>query len=328
MTKQPESLKGESNKTIIDTYIRLLNNCTLNSHVYALFDSLEVHLLPNEWRSILSHILVKHGRVRLLMSRLLDLAASNKLVQFNCKFSLGHLERKLARDARRKILDRVENKSWSSFTRESKRFGFTHLKHSERVGNSVLIVWTGRAGRPMMPLATFVGSVALYKTDVVILRAPKSAESYLGGVGSLGNSLKDTIAQLGGLIADWNYSDIFVLGASMGTPPALICSAYLKPARVLLAGPIDPNSQYASDLEDFVQSREKLAEQAHISIAVGDFATADQAAATFISNLTGAKIIKIPAAGHNPLWPLVESGQFGDWMGRNLFNDLDSQTFP
>jgi hypothetical protein len=201
--------------------------------------------------------------------------------------------------------------------------GLTHLKHPENPGNSLLVVWTGSRGRPMMPMAPFCQATWGELTDLLLLRS-KVRGSFAQGVAGLGANFEETISGLAAFIERNGYQEIRILGTSLGTVPALLSIPHIKPKHVLLAGPVEGKSRYPDEFQNLAK-HVAAGSETLVSILVGGKAAADLRVANELVESVGASKHLVSGAGHNPLWDLVLQRKLQKYFKDSLFSDHASE---
>jgi hypothetical protein len=181
------------------------------------------------------------------------------------------------------------------------------------------------ARRPMMPLHFFLQAVWQRDVDVLVLRARPTKSDYADGVSFFGDTLDSTSDGLRDYGAQHGYTTVFVVGMSMGTPPALISAPRLGASRCLLAGPIDPRTSHDQEFERFVRYVEDAHELPQIITVVGELAPEDAVIAGFVSSVVNNVELVSPGADHNPLWTLQQRGELAEWLRVNLFQNAVSR---
>lgn len=276
-------------------------------------------MCPTEWAYIHSHLSEKYNLQSALYGNLVKpLLSIFRKSRFSEKkeMELEFLHKY------KKTHEEVSKSGPAVFRRVANTHGVSHFVHTKNENKSLLIIWTGGQRRPMMPLHTFLQAAWECDVDVVVLRA-KPRHGYITGVVGLGDSLPKTVDALSEFVNKHGYSNIYVIGMSMGTPPALFSSAGLRAKNCLLAGPLDPRLGYNFEFSDFMDNSNTRGSFLRVTAVTGELATKDSEVADYLTGLLGSKKLVIPGAAHNPLWPIAEKGELANWLKQHLFVGVD-----
>lgn len=302
--------------SVLRTYIRLASAAKTDNEFRKIFISLEDRLTPSEWRSIHSYLAQKQklqgGIRRKIMQGLSRILGQSPPSEMNS------VEIELLAQSR--ITNNVGKEiAFARYTRSFNTRGLSHFLHPENTTKSLLIIWTGALRRPMMPLHTFLQEVWNLNIDVLVLRSAPNSRDYLNGVVGLGNTLGKAIDGLHEFRLRHGYGSVYLIGSSMGTPPALFSAAKLQTDNCLLVGPLDPRLKYKDEFDHLVKSQENEKNFLRFSTVVGEHATQDAPISSLLSNTFGSLEIVVPGAEHNALWPITERGELADWLDNNCF---------
>ncbi len=308
--------KLHQKSNLLRTYIRLASAAKTDNEFRKIIISLEDRLAPSEWKEILSYLAQKQklqvgirGVLRQGLSRILG--QSPPSVMNNVEIELLAQGRITHKDGNEIAVTR--------YIRGLNTRGLSHFLHPENTTKSLLIIWTGALRRPMMPLHTFLQEVWNLNIDVLVLRSAPNSRDYLNGVVGLGNTLGKAIDGLHEFRVRHGYGSVYLIGSSMGTPPALFSAAKLQTDNCLLVGPLDPRPKYKDHFDHLVRSQENEKNSLRFSTVVGEHATQDAPISNLLSNTFGSLEIVVPGAEHNALWPITERGELADWLDNNCF---------
>jgi hypothetical protein len=298
---------------IIAAYRRLLKSCSTTNQVYKLNIALENRLEPEQWDHIRKYQKSRNELVyKIFTSWIFRLLSIRFKYPSLDKFLLGY---ELATNLRgNRGPDITVNES--NYRRTLNTNGVSLFCNPGNLKNRLLIVWTGAARRPMMPLMTFLSAVWHLGVDVLVIRAYQG-KSYVDGIPGHGNSLNEGLTSIEILVRNLNYQQHYVLGTSMGTIPALLFSYQIKSKSVVLAGPTDP-TLYESEYEKLKLSSENHLYPATVALIVGSKAEQDLEIAGLLTKDFQAEAHFVPDAGHNSLWPLILNGQFSEYLRKSL----------
>ena len=216
-------------------------------------------------------------------------------------------------------------------------FGFSSLRYERlytRIGyiffrgkrnaSKLVIAFSGRAYRVMMPSAVFLSHLARERSDLLLLYPRSRSELYLRGVRGLGDDLDGTITGIIDLISPLAYEKVTVIGTSGGAVPALYCAPGLKAEGIAVVGPTSVGVQGPSGVTWDTLFRawsmsDKEEGLPRLTVTTGDRARKDCVnAEEILKKLPGAHV-RIADSGHNPLWKLVKTRRFSQWLGDVLF---------
>ena len=301
---------------------RLLDLATTPNKARSMANEFDTHLLTREWLDYQRLLENKFGRVRIdlakirlfrvLAARLAPKSSFYRLVT-RVPLSLIHLSNR-----------RNHRAAYQDYTREITTRSFSLFSMPEAESKRLLVLWTGRAGRPMMPLSIFLESLRHLHLDVLVLR-PSKEHQYRKGVRGLGDSMAETSTWISDFILERNYVQVFVQGNSLGTYPALLSAVLHKVKTVLLAGPIDPYKIDATGFQEFIEVFEGLPQKPSIAVAVGSKSERDKDVAKDFEVMFSSKTLVTEGAGHNPLWKKYKAGTLFTWLGENLSSSTDNQ---
>ena len=314
-----KSVSNLSRKSeILRTYNRLASSAQTDNDFRKIQVSLENRLSPIEWTHLHSHLAEKYhlqggviGRIKQALFSVPGKSRFSEKRSVELEFVVKY----------KNAQDEAYKKGPATFRRVVNTHGISHFVHPKNNNKSLLVIWTGAARRPMMPLHTFLQAVWERNVDVLVLRA-KPNQGYVAGVAGLGGSLEKAIDGLCEFRDKRQYSQVYVVGTSMGTPPALLSSGKLKAENCLLAGPVDPRVWFSNEFRNYMGDLGDQRSSHMVTTVVGELATTDAAAADYLSSLLGTTKIVIPRAAHNPLWPIARRGELADWLKQYLFLEV------
>lgn len=309
---------------MLKTYIRLASAAKTDNEFRKTVISLEDRLSPSEWMDIISYLAHKHnlrggirGKIRQFLLRILGQSPplDNKTLEVELV-----MQAKTSQSLRNEV-------DVAKYTKGVNTRGLSHFVHPENTSKSLLIIWTGALRRPMMPLHTFLQEIWDLNVDVLVLRSAPNSRDYVNGVAGLGNTLGKAIDGLDEFRLRHGYESVYLIGSSMGTPPALFSAAKLQTDNCLLVGPLDPRLKYRDDFDNLVKSVVSKKLSIKFSTIVGEHATKDAPIANFLSNTFGSIEIVEPGAEHNALWPITEKGKLANWLDNNCFYGATRPSF-
>lgn len=313
-------MRSKSSKSrlpdVVSAYVRLASAATTDNKFRAVVRSIENRLCPREWAELVGYVHTKANATKRSHSGLRKWFSQKTVPAHSTPSNNLELELILESDNELFQQKRVEV---ATFERALNLGGVSHFVHPRNSSHSVLVVWTGLARRPMMPLRHLLQAVWPCDVDVLVLRARPTKSDYADGVPFFGDALDTTIDGLRDYCSQHGYTTVFVAGMSMGTPPALISALRLGASNCLLAGPIDPRHNYEKEFQRFAREIEDTHESPRFVTFVGEFAARDAAVASYVSSVVKNVELYSPGADHNPLWPLQQRGELTDWLRLNLF---------
>lgn len=303
------------NRKLEQAYLRLASNCSTPNEYRKLNIKLETYLSADQWVRIENVINQQHGRIstwlakqratRYLAGRFF---ANSKLYSLVSQVSYAHKFSK-------KDLER--NRGVGKLVRKQTTRTFSYFVHSENSTRSLLILWTGSGLRPMMPMSIFLEGVRPLQVDVLVIRPDQKTRNYTR-VKGFGENLPDSILGVSGFITKNKYQNVFCQGQSLGTLPALLCTALPEIGRTLIAGPVFPGD---IDPEAYGALSSQLGDQGvrpKVTIAVGADAPKDLLAAEALEKVFETEVRVVKNAKHNPLWVYAQRGQLDSWLRQHL----------
>jgi alpha-beta hydrolase superfamily lysophospholipase len=182
----------------------------------------------------------------------------------------------------------------------------------------------------MMPLATWLHNVDDEGRDILILESERNS-MYVRGVSAFSDSLPATFEALHAFVTKNRYSEVTVVGPSVGALPALLAGYHVGARRVLLAGAIDPNlalwreflpaGELVSRLTD-AQGRAGATAKAtamEVFLLYGSLDRKDtHMANALVPIVKNARVIPVKGADHNCLFPLAQRGELAPLMRQFL----------
>lgn len=310
------ALNSSRKARILKTYYRLASSAKTDNEFRKLQKSLADRFCPLDWSYLHAHLAEKYN---------LERSFSGKIKQtfFSVIGKTGFSEK---RDVEREFVmqyrnahEAISKTGPAAFTRRTNTHGISHFVHPYNEQNRLLIIWTGAHRRPMMPLHTFLQAVWDFNLDVLVLRARPNL-GYTTGVMGLGDTLTKAIDALCEFSTKRGYSNVYVIGMSMGTPPALFSSVKLGARNCLLAGPLDPRLGYNDEFNLFLDELRAQENILRVNAVVGELSPKDSAVADYLSSLLGSTKLVTLGAAHNPLWALARKGELVDWLNQHLLD--------
>jgi hypothetical protein len=304
-----------SQKNLGRAYARLAAQCHSPNQFLRLNLELEKYLTNEGWTSVKLEVSRAHGRI----------ATSLATLPF-FSFAVGRyasgskLHKKIAAvSVAIRFLGphRRNNKRYGSYERISHGKGHSLFVNSSNLKNSLLVIWTGGKGRPMMPLSIFLESLRPFGFDVLVLR-PTAEDGYKLGVRGFGSDTPGTILAISNLITRRGYQTVFCIGASLGTLPSIQSISLPKLKSIVVVGPVDPNIIDVDGFEAFKTSLNSVCHWPKISIVTGADATRDHEASKVIREHLPSKTLMIRGTGHNPLWSLFVRKRLVAWLKKTL----------
>jgi len=179
----------------------------------------------------------------------------------------------------------------------------------------LLIVFTGGALRPMMPVHAFLQHLDAAGTDVLFLRDPRR-NGFRHGLFGVGASLEAVVDRLPELIDLTPYKGISTFGDSAGGMPALLAGLVLGARSILSVGGGHPNRwEYRGRplAEGLAALRDAAGHRSKVFLMRGEQAPDDEPAAKATASLIGATILivsdKNGPVRHSAVFPLAEQGR-------------------
>ncbi len=307
---------NQSNRSLERAYLRLANNCSTPNEHRKLNIKLETYLTADQWVRIENVINQQHGRISTWLAK--QSATRYLAGRFFANSKLYSLVSKVSYAHKFSMKDMGRNRGVGKLVRKQTTRTFSYFVHSENSTRSLLILWTGSGRRPMMPMSIFLEGVRPLQVDVLVIRPDQKTRSYTR-VKGFGENLSDAILGISGFITKNKYQNVYCQGQSLGTLPALLCTALPAIDRTLIAGPVDPQSIDAQVLGEFTSELLKAGIRPKVTIAVGTDAPKDILAAETVGQVFETQIIMVKNAKHNPLWVFAKKGKLDNWLRQHLF---------
>lgn len=189
--------------------------------------------------------------------------------------------------------------------------------------NRLLVVgWTGQKSRLMMPSALFLGALATIQADLLLFRYRPNGSIWTGRVGD-GEADQPGVAIIERITKALSYSRVSILGVSLGTIPALECSAAIGCEKVAIVGFSDwktfiPGFEEQQLLMKLTADRINPSARPSYSFTFGKQALIDTTRSLAAAGRLGAKTVSVDSADHSALFTLAMQGKLEGWMKQHL----------
>jgi hypothetical protein len=204
------------------------------------------------------------------------------------------------------------DKGW---TRTFITTGMAHYQLSPSKQSDLLLVgFSGRAGRLMMPTPDFLQSIQALSADLLILWA-RSGANYGQGIPGLGEDLRGSLEMLADHVESRGYSSVGVIGTSGGGVPAAIFALKYLPAPFILVGSSDPRKTTSARVwAEAVSQVSRNPSPPHGMLVVGEQAPkGDFDAADYLQSSLDIPV-KTSPGNHSPLHLMAEEGRLGSFL--------------
>ena len=191
---------------------------------------------------------------------------------------------------------------------------------------SLVVCFTGRARRMMMPMPVFLQYLDASAADVVIVSCPRDG-LYSNGLPGLALDVPSLLEQVA-LIADaGRYARVVTMGTSAGASPSLLfglrhgCEAVLA---VGIGAADEPSGRSPSrSLEALARQFSGLSpRRPRVFLVHGADDSRDAETAEAWASLVHALRLPVSSAsgkvGHNALWPIAQAGRLSAILGATL----------
>jgi len=204
---------------------------------------------------------------------------------------------------------------------------------SPRSSKILLVGFTGRAQRMMMPSAVFLQQLDSKKADVALLCDPLRS-GYRQGMRRVGESLGSMLNALPQLLHMSEYQSVVSMGTSAGGLPAVLAALQLNLSAAMSVGgasPDDPrwalpDGAGARDLID--RCTKESARLPRLYLVFGEDSIADRTNAEELEALLPAELMPVTRrgkqVGHNALLPLMAEGAIGRTLENSILSRCDN----
>jgi hypothetical protein len=174
----------------------------------------------------------------------------------------------------------------------------------------------------MMPSALFLGALAAIQADLLLFRFRPSGSIWTGRVGD-GDTGQPAVSIIERIRNDLSYRRVSILGTSLGTIPALECSAAIECEKVAIVGFSDwetfiPSFEPQHALMKLTADRNEVRTRPSYSFTYGERALIDTTHSLGAADHLGAKAVSVDSAGHGALFTLAMQGKLEAWMEQHL----------
>jgi hypothetical protein len=174
----------------------------------------------------------------------------------------------------------------------------------------------------MMPSALFLGALAAIQADLLLFRYRPNGSVWTGRVGD-GEAGQHGVAIIERSRQALSYSRVSILGTSLGTIPALECSAAIGCEKVAIVGFSDwktliPGFEAQQILMKLTADRIDPSARPSYSFTYGEQALIDTTHSLAAADRLGAKTVSVDSAGHSALFTLAMQGKLEGWMKQHL----------
>lgn len=205
-----------------------------------------------------------------------------------------------------------------------RRFSTSHLSFyaaGNQGSRELIIGWTGRSRRLMMPVANYLPAFADRKADLLLV-SPNRRTGYRGHLGRLGSDLSEAVNRINELVERLRPSAVRVIGTSLGAVPALYSAVLLRAdscSIVGLSGPSDNPQRLLLEKVKTLWSGIPLRDRPQLAFTYGVEAEADAIVARELAVELGGKEFPVPKSGHSMVWNLFRRRLFRRWLNETLF---------
>lgn len=179
----------------------------------------------------------------------------------------------------------------------------------------VLVGWSGRSRRLMMPVANYLPALGQLGTDLLLLW-PDAEKGYRHGVVGLGDSFDASIAAIKDFVQEQGYTSIRVIGTSQGGLPAVVSAPLLGAESCSVVGFSERSYPEGSGFQRIIESwrRPGVTPPPTLVATVGSTAKQDFESAMGLLRIVQGRLVEVPGEGHSPTWALLRSGTFHSWL--------------
>ena len=193
-----------------------------------------------------------------------------------------------------------------------------------RMGRTLVLAFTGDAGRLMMPISLFLQHCPADRYEFVLL-TDQTRCFFLKGVTGLGDDFPTSIARLRDLCAPSRFGRAISFGTSAGGLATVWAAVALGLTRAVSVGGVTPTEVAERDrtqhmsTEGFDEAIQRATRLPEVLLVAGERHERDQGKALTMSALLPSTTITVPgAANHNVLFDVWKAGGLDDLLDRLL----------
>ena len=194
---------------------------------------------------------------------------------------------------------------------------FSSATGSSNGPRGLIICVKGNSRRMMMPMPTWLSNLPGEDHDVLALGCPPH-KMFVDGVRGFSKTLPETLEAIDVFVAENGYTDVWVMGSSGGTLPALFAGLRIGAKGIFLAGVVDPDvdnwrgflprGELARRVGEAVDTAPR--HPTEIVLAYGADDEPDTVLAQRLAELVpNARLMPVAHTTHNCLYPLAKRRQ-------------------